>query len=54
MAVAQARCDRERMGIVYFDERIAQRYETYWPHLFEPTAIEPVVGFLTSQALNAL
>jgi hypothetical protein len=34
------------MGTVYFDERIAQRFETYWPHLFEPSAIDPVVGFL--------
>ena len=38
------------MGSVYFDERIARRYETYWPHLFEPAAIEPVVGFLADLA----
>lgn len=38
------------MGIVYFDERIARRYETYWPHLFEPAAIEPVAGFLAGLA----
>ena len=34
------------MPKVYFDERIAQRYETYWPELFEPEAIEPAVNFL--------
>ncbi len=38
------------MATVYFDERIAQRYETYWPHLFEPAAIDPVVDFLTGLA----
>jgi len=35
---------------VYFDERIAQRYETYWPELFEPEAIEPAVDFLADLA----
>jgi SAM-dependent methyltransferase len=35
---------------VYFNERIAQRYETYWPELFEPEAIEPAVDFLASLA----
>ncbi len=35
---------------MYFDERIAQRYEAYWPHLFEPAAIDPVVGFLVGLA----
>ena len=29
-----------------FDERIAARYETYWPELFEPAAIDPVISFL--------
>jgi SAM-dependent methyltransferase len=38
------------MAPVYFDERIAQRYETYWPHLFEPAAIDPVVDFLAGLA----
>ena len=38
------------MPKVYFDERIAQRYETYWPELFEPEAIEPAVNFLASLA----
>lgn len=34
------------MPRVYFDERIAERYEAYWPNLFEPAAIDPVVSFL--------
>jgi Methyltransferase domain len=38
------------MATIYFDERIAQRYETYWPHLFESAAIEPVVDFLAGLA----
>jgi len=33
-----------------FDERIARRYEVYWPELFEPAAIDPVVDFLTELA----
>ena len=28
------------MPKVYFDERIAARYETYWPELFQPEAID--------------
>jgi hypothetical protein len=24
------------MKDIYFDERIAERYETYWPELFRP------------------
>jgi hypothetical protein len=24
------------MDNIYFDERIAERYETYWPELFQP------------------
>src|SRR5262245_12987567 len=35
---------------MYFDERIARRYEIYWPELFEPGAIDPVVDFLTQLA----
>jgi SAM-dependent methyltransferase len=35
---------------VYFDERIAERYEAYWPNLFEPAAIDPVVSFLADLA----
>jgi SAM-dependent methyltransferase len=35
---------------VYFDERIAERYELYWPNLFEPAAIDPVVNLLADLA----
>jgi SAM-dependent methyltransferase len=38
------------MSQIYFDHRIAERYETYWPHLFEPAAIEPVVDVLADLA----
>lgn len=34
----------------HFGERIAARYETYWPEQFEPAAIEPVVNFLAGLA----
>ncbi|HEV3464851.1 MAG TPA: class I SAM-dependent methyltransferase [Actinomycetota bacterium] len=30
----------------YFGKRIARSYEAKWPELFEPAAIDPVVGFL--------
>jgi SAM-dependent methyltransferase len=30
----------------YFDQPIAQSYETRWPELFQPAAIDPVVRFL--------
>jgi trans-aconitate methyltransferase len=30
----------------YFDERVAEQYESRWPELFAPEAIEPVVDFL--------
>lgn len=30
----------------FFDERVAARYETYWPELFQPEVIDPVVSFL--------
>jgi SAM-dependent methyltransferase len=33
-----------------FDEWIAQRYETLWPELFEPAAIDPCVSFLADLA----
>jgi SAM-dependent methyltransferase len=33
-----------------FDERIAERYETYWPNLFEPAVVDPVVSFLAELA----
>lgn len=38
------------MGQTMFDERVAARYETYWPELFEPAAIDPVVSFLAGLA----
>jgi SAM-dependent methyltransferase len=31
-------------------ERIARRYEVYWPELFKPAAIDPVVDFLAELA----
>jgi SAM-dependent methyltransferase len=34
----------------YFDERIAQQYDTYWPNLFEPAVVDPAVGFLADLA----
>jgi SAM-dependent methyltransferase len=34
----------------YFDERVAESYEARWPELFEPAAIDPVVGFLADLA----
>jgi len=34
----------------YFDERIAERYETYWPNLFEPEVVDPAVSFLADHA----
>lgn len=38
------------MPDIYFGERIAQRYEAYWPELFRPEAIDPVVNFLADLA----
>ncbi len=38
------------VGRNYFDEPVAQSYETRWPELFEPAAIEPVAGFLAGLA----
>jgi SAM-dependent methyltransferase len=34
----------------YFTERIAENYEGYWPELFEPAAVDPVVDFLADLA----
>jgi SAM-dependent methyltransferase len=34
----------------YFDERIAERYETYWPNLFEPAVVDPAVNLLAELA----
>ncbi|MEO3813939.1 class I SAM-dependent methyltransferase [Sphaerisporangium sp. B11E5] len=33
-----------------FDEHIAATYEAKWPELFEPAAVDPVVGFLAGLA----
>ena len=33
-----------------FDQWIAERYATLWPELFDPTVIEPAVGFLAHAA----
>jgi hypothetical protein len=35
---------------VYFDERIAERYEAYRPDLFEPAVVDPAVSFLANLA----
>lgn len=34
----------------YFDEPVAASYETRWPELFEPGAVDPVVSFLAGLA----
>jgi SAM-dependent methyltransferase len=34
----------------YFDERIAERYETYWPNLFDRANVDPAVSFLADLA----
>jgi len=38
------------VSTVYFEERIAERYEVYWPNLFEPAVVDPVVDFLAELA----
>jgi SAM-dependent methyltransferase len=35
-----------------FDARVAARYETYWPEVFEPAVIGPAVSFLAGLAGN--
>jgi SAM-dependent methyltransferase len=35
---------------IYFDERVAELYEVYWPELFEPAVVEPAVRFLAELA----
>jgi Methyltransferase domain len=35
---------------IFFDERIAERYETYWANLFEPAVVDPAVSFLADLA----
>jgi SAM-dependent methyltransferase len=32
----------------YFDERIAERYQTYWPEIHDPAIVEPTVEFLVN------
>ena len=34
----------------YFDEPIAKTYEAKWPHLFDPSVIEPTIDFLAGLA----
>jgi len=34
----------------YFDERIAEQYEDYWPDVFEPVVVDPAVDFLSALA----
>ena len=34
----------------YFDKRVAKDYEARWPHLFEPSMIEPAVKFIADHA----
>lgn len=34
----------------YFDEGVAERYETYWPELFQPEVVRPAVDFLAQLA----
>lgn len=38
------------MPEIHFDERIAKRYDTYWPELLGPSVIEPAVTFLAGLA----
>jgi SAM-dependent methyltransferase len=33
-----------------FDERIAKRYEEFWPDLFDPAVVDPAVNFLAERA----
>jgi SAM-dependent methyltransferase len=39
-----------RVPETHFDERIARRYETLWPELFEPAVVDPAVRFLADLA----
>jgi SAM-dependent methyltransferase len=38
------------MAESHFDERIAAKYETYWPEIHEPAVIDPAVSFLAGLA----
>jgi SAM-dependent methyltransferase len=35
---------------IYFDDRIAERYETYWPESFDPEVVDPAVNLLAELA----
>ena len=35
---------------IYFDERIAKRYDAIWANLFEPAVVDPAVSFLADLA----
>jgi SAM-dependent methyltransferase len=37
---------------IYFDERIAERYDATSAHMFDPAVIDPTVGFLADLAGN--
>jgi SAM-dependent methyltransferase len=50
VAASAGRGHAAAVGANYFDERIAGSYETRWPELFEPAAIDPVVAFLAGLA----
>ena len=39
-----------RVAETHFDERIAQRYQTLWPEIFDPAVVEPAVSFLADLA----
>jgi SAM-dependent methyltransferase len=34
----------------YFDDRIAERYDTYWPEIHDPAVVDPAVQFLAHLA----
>jgi SAM-dependent methyltransferase len=38
------------MAESHFDERVAAKYETYWPEIHEPAVVEPAVSFLADLA----
>jgi Methyltransferase domain len=40
----------EGAGLSFFDEWIAQRYDTLWPELFDPDVVDPVVDLLAALA----
>lgn len=45
-----AGCDSQGVSKNYFDERVAREYEARWPHLFEPSMVEPALAFLADHA----